>query len=826
MADCTVSPPEASAIAELSLAYSGYLLKSRLVTIATMSLHKPSPVSVREGDFASLFNFLPIGAFRSTVSGGMVRANPALMAMNGYAEESVMLEAVNRANSDWYLAPGRRAEFVEKLRRDGFVRGFISEVQRHGDGQRLWINENAHEVRNADGELLYFEGTVEDITDRMRMQESLRQNAEQLRLITSQIPGMVYVLHLSPDGKRSYRYVSPGIRDIYGLDPEAVLQDAQLVVRYRHPDDVHLLEQDLKELAATPKPLGGEFRIVLPDGEIRWLLRRSSVVASDESGQLRVGVLLDVTGRKEAEAALSDSEALWRLAMESAGDGVWDWNLVSGEEFVSHRIKSMFGYDEGDLLNLAEDLDARTHPDDVAQMKRDRNDHFEGRTPLYRNEHRVRCKDGNWKWVLSRGMVIARDELQRPLRMVGTHTDITDLKTAEAQHRLLEAQLREAQKLEAIGTLAGGVAHDFNNLLAVILGNLTLAREDVGPDHPAQESLNEINRASVRARHLVQQILAFSRRQTQELKQQVMQPLVEETLIMMRALLPMGVQQLSNMSAEPLLVHADATQLQQVLMNLCTNAWQSMDGRSGNIHVGLSAVVVDAGLAYQLGGVAPGDYVCLSVADDGPGMEKATQHRIFEPFFTTKAPGDGTGLGLAVVHGIVKTHLGAISVQSEPGKGTRFDVYLPRLSAAVSDGSNTDLTKPLALAEAIKGRHVVYIDDYEAMVFLVGRLLRKRGYEVSTFTSGEDAMAWLRDDAGKVDIVVTDQNMPGISGIEVAAQVKRLRPGLRTVLITGHVSEDLLAQAAEVGVHEVMGKQDSMAELGEAIGELLDTLVP
>ena len=781
---------------------------------------------IDESTFATFFDFLPIGAYRSTVSGQMLRANPALVRLNGYSDEAELLSAVKDIANEWYVDPGRREVFLRALERDGYVRSFVSEVCRHETRERIWISENAHLVQDAQGQTLFFEGTVEDITEPMRMQASLRQSEEQLRLITSQIPGMVYVLHLAPDGKRSYRYVSPGIRDIYGLDPEAVLQDAELVARYRHPDDVWLLEQDLKEIAATPKPLGGEFRIVLPDGQVRWLLRRSSVVSSDESGQLRVGVLLDITDRKEAEAALSGSEALWRLAMESAGDGVWDWNIETGEEFISERIRAMFGYEEGDLSSVADDLDSRTHPDDLAQMKRDRNDHFEGRTPLYRNEHRVRCKDGSWKWVLSRGVVIARDEQQRPLRMVGTHTDITDLKKAEAQHRLLEAQLREAQKLEAIGTLAGGVAHDFNNLLAVILGNLTLAREDVGPDHPAQESLNEINRASVRARHLVQQILAFSRRQTQELKQQEMQPLVQETLTMMRALLPMGVQQQSDLSAEPLLVHADATQLQQVLMNLCTNAWQSMDGRSGKIHVGLSAVAVDAEWAYRLGGMAPGDYVCLSVADDGPGMDETTQQRIFEPFFTTKAPGDGTGLGLAVVHGIVKTHRGAIGVHSQPGKGTRFDIYLPRLSAPVSDGPNADLTKPLAAARANKGRHVVYIDDYEAMVFLVGRLLRKRGYEVSTFTSGEDAMAWLRDDAGKVDIVVTDQNMPGISGIEVAAQVQRLRPGLRTVLITGHVSEDLLAQAAKVGVHEVMAKQDSMAELGEAIGELLDTLVP
>jgi CheY-like chemotaxis protein len=262
-------------------------------------------------------------------------------------------------------------------------------------------------------------------------------------------------------------------------------------------------------------------------------------------------------------------------------------------------------------------------------------------------------------------------------------------------------------------------------------------------------------------------------------------------------------------------------------MNLCTNAWQAMDGRSGDITVALREVRLDASQALQIGGLAGGSYACLSVADNGLGMDEATQQRIFEPFFTTKAPGTGTGLGLAVVHGIVKAHRGAIALHSRPGEGARFDVYLPLAAGAADDGALPDASSLAAGAPAAApvapGKHVVYIDDYEALVFLVGRLLRKKGYRASTFESGEAALDWLRAHPTEaVDLVVSDQNMPGMSGVDVAREVRHLRPGLRVAIVSGHVNDKLLAEAADAGVCDVMGKQDSMDALGEAIRELLE----
>jgi PAS domain S-box-containing protein len=776
----------------------------------------------KEQDFSSLFTFLPIGAYRSLPDGRMLRGNPALVKLNGYDSEAEFLAGVVDIAREWYVDPTRRQAFQQLMLRDGAVTNFVSEIWCHKSRERIWISENAHAVCGADGEVLFYEGTVEDITERVRDRQALEHNADELRMLTAEVPGMVFLIELDSQGKARYRFASEGARDIFGVSPQAILDDSDLVKRYRHPDDQTQLLADISALLREPVSLGGEFRIVMPDGEIKWLLRRSSPVRQASAAQVRVGVLIDITERKRTELELRDSETRWRLAMEGAGDGVWDWNLRTGEEYFSSRIKAMFGFADHELDDLVDTLDGRTHPDDVPQMLRDRAAHFAGETPIYRNEHRVQCKDGSWKWVLSRGMVIARDDDGQPLRMVGTHSDITDLKQAEAQQRALEAQLRESQKMEAIGTLAGGVAHDFNNLLAAILGNLALAREDVGPEHLAQESLGEISRAAIRARQLVQQILSFSRRQAQQLVHQPLVPLVEETLALMRSLLPAGVRLTTRIGGGELSVLADATQVQQVLMNLCTNAWQALDGRSGAVTVALRPVVLNAARALQTGGIAAGTYACLSVADNGPGMDTETQRRVFEPFFTTKPPGAGTGLGLAVVHGIVRAHNGTITITSQPGDGARFDVYLPLAGAAAVPEVAVEPPTVARATSQITGRHVVYVDDYEAMVFLVGRLLRKQGYRVSTFTSGESALAWLQDHPDPIDLLVTDQNMPGMSGLDLARESLRKRPGLRVAIVSGHVNDKLLLDASEVGVREVMAKQDSMDALGDAIAKLLE----
>jgi PAS domain S-box-containing protein len=381
-------------------------------------------------------------------------------------------------------------------------------------------------------------------------------------------------------------------------------------------------------------------------------------------------------------------------------------------------------------------------------------------------------------------------------------TDTTEQRRAEAMKVALEVQLRETQKLEAIGTLAGGIAHDFNNILGAILGNVSLAREAVGPGHPAMQPLDQIRMASRRARKLVQQILAFSRRQPHEMVAQPLRPVVDETLALLRSTLPSAVRLDAVLPSEALWVRADATQMQQVLMNLCTNAWHALKDGRGRIEVGLQATSQQE--------------VLLWVGDDGVGMDATVRQRMFEPFFTTKPLRQGTGLGLSVVHGIVTEHGGSIEVDSTPGSGSRFILRLPRVDAGGDSRFGTESRFGADSQHAAvdgDGRHVMYIDDDDIMVLVVESLLQRAGYQVSGFQDADLALAVLRQRPEDFDLVVTDYNMPQRSGIEVAREVARIRPGLPVVISSGYITDAMRAEAQAAGVQDLMNKENTLEEL-------------
>ena len=387
---------------------------------------------------------------------------------------------------------------------------------------------------------------------------------------------------------------------------------------------------------------------------------------------------------------------------------------------------------------------------------------------------------------------------------------------SDSERRSLTAQLRESQRIESIGTLAGGIAHDFNNILAVILGHAALAGDQLGPLHPAQASLGQIRKASTRARDLVQQILAFGRRQSQQLVNQPLQPLVQEAAEMLRCTLPASVRLDCKLPDVPLHVVADATQVQQVLMNLCTNAWHALSGEPGQIQIALQPFVVDGDPPMAVGGLAMGQYARLSVRDSGCGMDESTRARIFEPFFTTKPTGQGTGLGMSVVHGIVATHRGQIQVASELGRGTTVDVYFPVADERPAQAPQATANAP-APTQGGQGQRLVYIDDDEVVALLVEQLLHQDNYAVTTFAEGQTAIAAVEEAPHRYDLVITDFNMPGCSGIEVARRLRAIRPGLPVIISSGYITDELRQQAGEAGVRSVMQKQNTLEELTQLV---------
>ena len=383
-----------------------------------------------------------------------------------------------------------------------------------------------------------------------------------------------------------------------------------------------------------------------------------------------------------------------------------------------------------------------------------------------------------------------------------------------AERQQLEEQLRQSQKMEAIGQLAGGIAHDFNNILAAISGNTELALEDTASDHPAREFLEEIRNSSARAKRLVQQILAFSRRQPLDRRVISLEPIIEESTDLLRASLPASVGLDMEVDAGVPPVLADATQMHQVLVNLCTNAWHALEGQSGRIVVRLKSVALTADSVKPLVGLRPGNFVYLSVSDTGIGMDAATRARIFEPFFTTKEPGKGTGLGLSVVHGIVQGHDGAIVVRSQPGEGTVFEIYFPAATAIEETAA--------APAPALRGQgqHILFLDDEAPLVTLAQRLLERRGYRFSGFTRASEALRAFAEKPDEFQLVITDLSMPGASGLHFASDILKLRPDVPVVLCSGHVTEELREHALRAGIREVLYKPNTVDEFGETIHRL------
>jgi signal transduction histidine kinase/ActR/RegA family two-component response regulator len=393
--------------------------------------------------------------------------------------------------------------------------------------------------------------------------------------------------------------------------------------------------------------------------------------------------------------------------------------------------------------------------------------------------------------------------------------DITEQKQAEQEKKKLEVQLQQAQKMEAIGTFAGGIAHDFNNILSAILGYSELALDKIPPETPLHEDLQQVFRATLRARDLVAQILTFSRQNEQELKPVQVDLIVKEVLKFLRSSLPSSIEIRRNIASNARVL-ADPTQIHQVLMNLCANAKHAMRQSSGILEVSLTQTQLDAEFAATHAEAAAGPHLKLTISDTGEGMTAEIREKIFDPFYTTKDKEEGTGLGLAVVHGIVKSCGGFVSVYSEPGKGTTFNVFLPIFEEQIAPRVEIEAPLPVGTEQ------ILIVDDEKILVDTGKQMLERYGYQVTCRTSSVEALELFKAKPDQFDLVISDVTMPNMSGLELAAEIKTLRPETPIVLCTGF-SENITPSGAEAaGIKALMLKPVARDDLIRTTRKVLD----
>lgn len=582
------------------------------------------------------------------------------------------------------------------------------------------------------------------------------------------------------------------------------------------PDVRPLFPIYLNEIA-TKGVATGVMRMRAADGSIReWEYHNTAHVTADGRRWVS-GIAHDVTEQLAMTRRLRASERRFRALFEQAAVGVAHIETQTGRILAANtRCATILGYTPDELLAI--EFDQLLHPDDHAASRESMAQLTRGEVSEFTAQRRLMRKDGGVVSVELAVSPMGRDGGPPTEHMVVVQ-DITERKRAETQREALEVQLRHAQKLEAVGTLAGGIAHDFNNLLAVIRGNLDLVRLDLDAHHPALPSVEAIAAAANRATDLVRQILTFSRKQVSKRVPMLVAPVIEEVTRLLRAALPanIDIEMQLDSAAPPVL--ADATQMHQVVMNLCTNAWHAIEPGVGKITVRLEAAVVSGAPPSE--DVASGPYARITVRDNGRGMDRETLERIFEPFFTTKRLGRGSGLGLSVAHGIVKEHGGMINVESELHRGTSFHVYLPAADPAmlVPMPPATQEGETNGRPDARLGR-VLYVDDEQAVVTFATRLIERLGYEVLGCVRGSDALDAIRAAPSRFDVVVTDYNMPGMLGTDVARAIAAIRPGLPVVLVSGY-AEQLDERLMDPKIRYRLNKPFSLADLGSVLSRVI-----
>jgi len=732
----------------------------------------------------------------------IVEFNAAAVAAFGYSRE----EALGRTTLELklWIDEGRRQRYLERLKTEGSVAGFEADMRRR-NGETFTVLHSAC-VMTIAGQR-YTLTSAKDITARKQWEMARDRSLALMRAtLESTADGILVV-----NGEGHIETFNQNFAELWGLEPDYAGDDAaEAIVLHRILDQLVAPELFLVSLRDLYSGSEDEVFDILQgkDGRVFERYSHPQLLGGRPAG--RVWSFRDITDRRRAEAALRESEERFRVLADVSPVGIFSSDPNGRCTFVNGRWCEIAGMTSEQAMG--DGWINALHPDDRPDVATNWEDAVR-RGHSSSAEFRFLRPDGTVTWLVGQSRAQTTPE-GKLIGYVGTITDVTNLKRAEEERKKTEAQLRQARKMESLGTLAGGIAHDFNNILNGTFGFVDLARLELPPEHAAHAWLDRIAASSQRARELVRQILTFSRKNEGERVPQRLHAVVGEALRLLRSTLPAMVELSAQISAEAPPVRADASQIHQVVLNLCTNSWHALPPRGGHITVTLEACHLTAQQAAVHPDLHPGSWVRLSVNDDGCGMDGTTLDQIFEPFFTTKETGSGTGLGLAVVHGIVQSHEGAIVVRSAPGAGSTFDLYFPPapLAAAAPDAPPPPVPRG-------NGERILVVDDDAVSGFAIEKMIESLGYAVNRCMRPEEALARIAAAPSGFDLVVTDLAMPGMDGQELMERLLHIRPELPIVVASGFVDAARQRSLEQAGARAVLRKPVSRDELARAIAQ-------
>jgi PAS domain S-box-containing protein len=778
---------------------------AQLVLVVDMTESERAAEALRTSEFRfrALSESAPLGIFECDASGRVTYYNPALTALSGRPVEDSLghgwdenTHPDDRAamSAGWARAVAEGCKWDQEprlLRPDGSVR---------------WVHTLTAPSRNADGDITGFVGTVEDITKRRAAELAVVESEERYRKMLMLSPDAHFV-HV--DGLITF--VNRACCQLLGAEnPSRLIGRPALQVT--HPD-FHKHVRERRGKNGDDQPVRhSEVKFVRLDGTTVDVEVAS--VAFDFRGRREVQVVArDISARNQAVTALRESEERFKLVARAVSDVVWDWDLAANTLWWNDGILTTFGFGAEDIEPGVESWTSRIHPDERNRVVESIHRAIDGGMESWTSEYRFQRKDETYAFVQDRGYIL-RDSDGKGIRMVGGKRDLTEQKEMEV-HAL------RAQRMESIGTLAGGIAHDLNNVLAPIMMSIELLKLDSDNDPRRRKILDTVHVSCQRGADLVRQVLSFARGLDGQRVAIRLLPLIDDLKGIISETFPRNIRIVTKVSRDLWSMTGDPTQLHQLLLNLAVNARDAMpDG--GKLTITAENVTIDDQYAGTSGDAKAGSHILLQVTDTGFGIPAEMRERIFEPFFTTKEQGKGTGLGLATVHSVIKNHGGFLNLESEVGRGTTFKIYLPADSA----NRPPDTLHPL-IPELPRGKDelVLVIDDEFSIRDITQQTLETFGYRVITASDGAQAVVLYAKQPHQIGLVITDMMMPIMDGAATIHVLTRINPLVRVIATSGLDVADNVAKATRAGVNDFLRKPYTAQTLVRLVREVLDRQV-